>query len=127
MPDDPTPRILCTSAGLLGSWWCVPLDATAEEIAEVISTSSGEAAYSVEQVPSRLFGGFRCQDGGRRHVYHAGGHYTFLSPGANTPMDAGARSCLYVELIAAQREDSGFVGGGPCCEDAPAQGASDAR
>lgn len=105
--------------GLFGSWYCAPLDTSDEDVAAAVIAKEGDPNYDMTLTPSRLFGGYRCADDpNRRHVYHAGGLYTYT--GTNYPLSRIERAGHWHAHLADHREGPGrFIGGGPCCADAP--------
>ena len=68
---------------LLGQWWCVPVDQTPEEGATFLEQVRETLGEDFKQCPlkyieDRLYGGFKCDEMYRRHVYFAVGEYSFL-------------------------------------------------
>lgn len=104
--------------GILGSWICVPLDATREDII-IAAKQMAIIDFSDEFVADRLYGGFRCPDcEDKRHIYINSGQFTYL--GENFMLMPGKRNATWHELISAnQNNDGGFIGGGLFTEDVP--------
>ena len=95
---------------LLGQWWCARADADEDACLALIAEHAPIPAVRRDLVRDRCFGGFECkQDPKRRHVYLASGHYTYLHPEANGPLDEATRANVWRELI----EANGEPGNGP--------------
>ena len=67
---------------LLGQWWCIPKDQTKAEkdtFLEQVRASLGDDFTScpLAYIADRLYGGFRCEEADRRHVYFAVAEYSF--------------------------------------------------
>lgn len=120
--DTSLPPCVVTQRGLLGGWLCASPEATD---ADLITSARKLNDLDVPDalVLDRLFGGFRCGDyPERRHIYYAIGWYTFLNPSANEPMTPADRAAVWAELMEDEGNRTGpgrFIGGGPCCADAP--------
>jgi hypothetical protein len=100
---------------LLGEWWCVPITATA---AEVVAAIAKEVSVP-GPIEDRLYGGFPCQDPTNRHVAFDTGAYFYTSE-TNLPLMPEDRQKTWAKLIEMSNSPgNGFIGGGPCCEDAP--------
>jgi len=72
------------SGKLFGQWWCVPLDQTEAEkevFLERVRATLGDDFNScpLGYIEDRLYGGFKCEYIGRRHVYFAVAEYSFLA------------------------------------------------
>lgn len=107
--------------GLLGEWWCVPLDQTEKEtevmLAEIRkSLGSDFRACPSSQIRDRLYGGFKCgEDEAHRHVYFATGQYSFLAAleGRFWPNDG--RDDMWANLRETNADN--FIGDGPFTGD----------
>ena len=110
---------------LLSEWWCVPVDMTADERAIFLlrlRTNMGAdfAACPLDRIADRLYGGFHCAEGDRRHVCFDTGAYSYIAAGdghysPETPEDRAAK---WHELRG-QNAGQTFYCDGPFSEDAP--------
>lgn len=110
-----------TGWGLLGEWWCVPVDMDEREQAAFLDEARGGLGLTVQCplafVRDRMFGGFGCgQNTTRRHVFFSTGCYTFL--GENGPLDEETRQSEWAELLTKNVAGT-RTGDGPFCEDFP--------
>lgn len=105
---------------LLNEWWCAPLSATEDDIVSEIMEHFQAPGATRELVKDRLFGGFKCEHEGNRHVCFSTGHYTYTGEG-QSPMEPSVRAELWQKLIAENDAsgNGGFIGGGPFTGDAP--------
>lgn len=123
-------NVFRVSWGLLGEWWCCEEALSTDDVARVVLKEhdcAGWPAPAAALIRDRLRGGFGCaEEEGRRHIYFGTGHYTYMNPEANTPLSAEEREGQWAELIAdnAGERAGAYVGGGPCCEDAPTASAA---
>lgn len=118
-------RITRTQWGLLGQWWCMPLDCTPEEIGALAIYLREElgpdfAACPLDYIKDRLFGGFACgNDDVHRHIYFAVGNYSFLAAmkGQYWKATSSDRASTWDKLL----EENGdcYPGDGPFTSDAP--------
>ena len=107
------------SWGLLGEWWCVPVNLDEDTAAQVIMDGSQIRlieGITLDLVKDRLYGGFRCgEHDTHRHVHFSTGQYTYL--GTNSPNYG--RDETWATIIEANADDGPFIGGGLFCLDAP--------
>ena len=121
-------RTVRTQWGLLGQWWCVPLDYTAEEEGALLTYLRNDlgpdfAVCPLAYIKDQLHGGFDCENGGdRRHIYFAVGNYSFISASQGRYWEATSsdRARTYARLL----EDNAdhYSGDGPFTADAPSAG-----
>jgi hypothetical protein len=76
-------KAVLVSWKLFGQWWCLPVDQTPEEKATFLTGLQHNLGDDFAQCPlafieDRLYGGFKCEDANRRHVYFAVAEYSFL-------------------------------------------------
>ena len=118
-------RTVRTQWGLLGQWWCVPLDYTPEETEALLIYLRDDlgpdfAACPLAYIKDRLFGGFGCGNGGeRRHVYFAVGNYSFIAAdqGYYSEANSSDRARTYNRLL--ENNADHYPGDGPFTADAP--------
>ncbi len=121
-------RTVRTQWGLLGQWWCIPLDYTPEETEALLTYLREDlgpdfAACPLDYIKDRLFGGFGCGNGGdRRHIYFAVGNYSFLAAqqGRYWAADSSSRVDTYRGLL--EKNAARYPGDGPFTADAPPAG-----
>jgi hypothetical protein len=123
--DDPVPlpgTIVRLNKGfsLFGEWWCMPVDASEDAVAQAVA-SGGIHPWCAPDAPAvplplirdRLFGGFACKHGAeRRHAYFASGGYTYMNPDLNGPLPPERRREYWRDLVQA----NGEPGAGPFTE-----------
>ena len=125
-------RTVRTQWGLLGQWWCVPLDYTTEEEAALLRYLRDDlgpdfVACPLAYIKDRLHGGFGCgNDGDRRHVYFAVGNYSFIAAqeGRYWEADSASRASTYARLL--EENADHYPGDGPFTADAPPAGEKEA-
>lgn len=103
---------------LLSEWWCVPVGANEEKVLEKIAKVSQIGLVvkgDLSLIKDRLYGGFKCEEENKRHVFFATGNYTYL--GENSEAEPSHRQEDWKKLLTA---GNGFVGGGLFTEDVPA-------
>lgn len=118
-------RTVRTQWGLLGQWWCVPLDYTPEETEALATYLRDElgpdfAACPLDYIKDRFFGGFSCGNGDdRRHVYFAVGNYSFIAAqqGRYWKATSSDRASTYARLL--EENADTYLGDGPFTADAP--------
>lgn len=100
--------------GLLGCWLCIPLDADKKE---VVKCAKDRAALSFDEdlIKDRLYGGFKCSDPNKRHVFISAGQFTYL--GKNRKLEPQDRFEQWYKLL--KENPDHFIGGGLFSEDAP--------
>ena len=116
-------EIIMARWALLGQWWCIRVDATAEEQAELIRRIKENMQFERcpdEWVADRLYGGFRCDHKDRRHVYFAAGEYSHIEAGNNHfwANDAEHRQDTWVTLLEHDNAGNALLDG-PFTSDAP--------
>lgn len=109
-------KVILHTQGLLGEWWCVDASLNEQEVIDAVAEKYGPRQ---PVMADRFYGGFRCGDRDRCHVYHETGAYSYLSE--NVPVTDVSRQRTWHNLIEHNRQDGrdGFIGGGPFCSDAP--------
>lgn len=113
--NDDEPKVFCVNLGPLGEWWCVPADGDEEWCLRAIHKKAvgGPLGLHIDLVRDRLYGGFGCNEPGRRHVYYATGQYTYL--GENFRLTDEERAEQWKRLI----ETNGEPGAGPFTHAGP--------
>lgn len=95
------PKAFLSQSGLLGAWMCIANDATDQEVVEAASRS-GIPEVPDAWVIDRLYGGFKCSEPDRQHVYIGLGEYTYTR--LNGPNDAETRLGTWKTLIRGNRD-----------------------
>lgn len=121
--DDLGRDAIRTQWGLLGQWWCVPLDQTEDEGRSLCQRLREDMTFydcPLDWIADRLYGGFAC--GGhpeRRHVYFAIGQYSFLqaAEGRYWANDERERQDMWGNLLAHNADNA--LGDGPFTDDFP--------
>jgi hypothetical protein len=110
-------RIQKISYGFLGAWVCAPLDVSDEDLCQ-LAKKYGVPVTDDALIIDRWYGGFRCDNPQKRHFYIALSQYTYL--GQNRQLDEADRLDTWNKLLQNNPPGNrGFIGGGPCCHDAP--------
>lgn len=115
--EPPKGKVVLGRWSLLVIMYCVPLDLTEDEILDQLSDSIEAPVSERALIRDRFYGGFKCEFADRRHVFFNAGQYTFLNPGANTPLDADDRAGFWKQLVDENRDT--YLGDGPFTQDAP--------
>lgn len=89
-------KIVCFCWRLLNEWWCANDDLTEDEIVEAISKHTLIDATN-DQIKQRLFGGFKCEESNRSHIFHDTGAYTYTQP--NWDVDDDYRQRIWETLL----------------------------
>lgn len=118
--EKPLPKVFCLKMALLGEWWCADIASIEEEILKGIAAQCHAPVNDPALIKDRLYGGFRCENSERRHIWLNAGAYTYINPEANGPRNLEDRLEDWNMLLNGNtNKDDGFIGGGPFCEDAP--------
>ena len=108
--------------GVLGEWWCVPVDQAEEEREDMLSAIRDDlgmdfARCPLEYIEDRLFGGALCDAGpNRRHVYFQTGGYSFLAAQRGEFWAHSGRWRCWERLLESPTK---FIGDGPFADDFP--------
>lgn len=119
LKTDTKPKIQMVRWALLSEWWCAPIDADENEIAKLVAEMSQVGLVvkgNLELIKDRLYGGFKCEEADKRHIFFATGNYTYL--GTNSAVEAADREQDWARLLE-NGNSNNFIGGGPFTQDAP--------
>ncbi len=105
--------------GLLGCWYCVPVDLSEDEIVKQLLDGVGAPVTDPALIKDRCYGGFFCEREDRRHVYFNAGQYTYVNPENNKPLDRMDRARSWAKLL--EQNPGQFLGDGPFTADSPAK------
>jgi hypothetical protein len=104
--------------GILQEWWCTPVSATEDEVAQAILDEFEAPGITLELVKDRCFGGFTCENPLNRHICFNAGAYTYTGSGQR-PVEPAERAEMWRRYMDLSQGDNGFIGDGPFTSDAP--------